>query len=144
LENAVADAIRAARDAKLAEAEYAYKMAIVAQVAAGRRLSGMSAVEASARSLGVTRRTLQQWAILATRWTLAECRVLLERRGPDGNSLTVSHLLVVASLPREARKHWIERALLDGLAVRELRAHIAQSVLERPHANMANRLPTNT
>jgi hypothetical protein len=125
--DAVADAVRAAREVRLAEAEHAYKMAIVARVAAGRRCSGRSAVEVSARSLGVTRRTLQQFAILATRWTFDEYRVLLERRGPSGHSLTVSHLLVVAPLSREAREHWIARVLLEGLAVRTLRAQIARS-----------------
>jgi hypothetical protein len=137
----VADAARAGLDAKRAEAEYVYRVAIVARAATGRRLSGMSALEACARSLGLARRTLQQLAIIAMRWTVFEYRALLERQGAGGHSLTTSHLLMIAPLARGAREHWIERTLAEGLEVRELRERIAHDGGPSDGAHLADRSP---
>jgi hypothetical protein len=124
LRDAVADALRTGSRLRLSETEYAYRMAVVARAATGHRVAVGSAMEACARALGVSRRTLQMYAPIAVRWTNDQFHALRRRRGPRGNALLMSHLLLIAPLTRQEREHWTERVLVEELDVRELRNRI--------------------
>jgi hypothetical protein len=127
LRDLVAAARLAALDLKRAEGEYVYRLATLGRAATGRRLSGLSALEACAQSLGIARRTLQQFATIAARWTVFEYRALLGHQDAGTYSLTTSHLVLIAPLARHAREHLIERTLREGLKIRALRKLIARN-----------------
>jgi hypothetical protein len=120
----VADALRSATDLRQAEAENAYRLALLVRAATGRRLGrGGSALAACAKLLGVSRSTLQPFSSIASRWSPQELRALFERS--DSRFLSVSHLLLIGQLPRTARNPWIKRVLEEGLGVHELRRRLA-------------------
>jgi hypothetical protein len=116
----VAVAEQAARDLRLAEAEHAYRLALVARAATGRRLAkGGSALEACAKRLGLARSTLQAFSALACCWSREELRAMFARA--RSSCLSISHLLLVSQLPRLERYRRIEQILDGSLGVRELR-----------------------
>jgi hypothetical protein len=116
-----------AQHAIIAEAERAYRFSVLARTAAGRRAGGYNAIEACARALGVSRQLLQSYAVLAMRWTPGQFRAALGRRGANGRPLSLSHLLLIAPLPRSAGASWIECVLAEGIDVRELRQRLRRS-----------------
>jgi hypothetical protein len=60
---------RAAVGIRVAEAEHAFLITVLARASAGRHTQhGLTATEACARALGVARSTLQAFASLAARW----------------------------------------------------------------------------
>jgi hypothetical protein len=121
LEELVSDAWQAARDLRLAEAENAHRIALLAQASTGRRLAGGgSAVEACAKRLGLARTTLQPFSALARCWSRQELRAIFART--HTGCLSISHLLLVSQLPRSARNRWIRDLLMGGCGVRELRS----------------------
>jgi hypothetical protein len=124
LEQLVDDALCAANELRFAHSEYAYRLAVLARAATGRRLHTGSAIDACARALGIRRQTLQPYAILTLRWKPDELRALFKRPGANGKPLSTSHLLLLARLPRSEREYWVERALTDGMEVHELRARL--------------------
>jgi hypothetical protein len=123
LHELLTDAMRAAAELRVAEAESAYRLALLVRAATGRRLGrGGSALAACAKQLGVSRSTLQPFSSIASRWSPQELRTLFERS--DSRSLSVSHLLIIGQLPGPARDRWIERILAEGLGVHELRSRL--------------------
>jgi CheY-like chemotaxis protein len=104
------------------EAEQAYRLALLAKAAFAHRSPRGSAIEACARAVGLSRQTLQPYAIVASRWSAPELKHLLaERRNANGEPISISHLVVLAKLPRPARDTWLERVFAEGLTVRQLR-----------------------
>lgn len=127
----VLDVVRAEERVRLAEADHAYQLALLAREASARRLpSGRSALAACARAVGVARTTLTAFSLVAHRWNLREVRALLLQRDARGKHLSVTHLIAMAQLPKSARTAWIERALGDGLDVRALK----RALREQPTA----------
>lgn len=107
---------------RVAEAEHAHSLAVLARASIGRHVTGdVTAMEACAEEVGVARRTLAAFSVIATRWDPLELRALLEQRGVDGHALSVSQLLLLASLPRASREYWTERVFREALDVRALR-----------------------
>ena len=115
------DAVRAA------EAEYAYRLALVARAALGRRAGSESAVLACSAALGVSRQSLQPFALVATRWASDDLFGLFTRRSSNGRPLSMSHLLLLVRLPRAEREVWATKTLTDSLDVRQLRDAISAS-----------------
>jgi len=104
------------------EAEQAYRLALLAKAAFLHKSARGSAIAACARAVGLSRQTLQPYAIVATRWSAPELKQLLaERRNVRGEPISISHLVLLAKLPRATRDTWIERAFAEGLTVRQLR-----------------------
>jgi DNA-binding response OmpR family regulator len=104
-------------------AEQAYRLALLAKAAFARASSSKgSPIEACARAVGLSRQTLQPYAIVASRWSAPELKHLLaERRNAQGEPISISHLVVLAKLPRGTRETWIERVFAEALTVRQLR-----------------------
>lgn len=103
-------------------AEQAYRLALLAKAAFARGSSKGSPIEACARAVGLSRQTLQPYAIVASRWSAPELKHLLaERRNAQGQPISISHLVVLAKLPRGMRETWIERVFAEALTVRQLR-----------------------
>jgi hypothetical protein len=103
-------------------AEQAYRLALLAKAAFARGSSKGSPIEACARAVGLSRQTLQPYAIVASRWSAPELKHLLaERRNTRGEPISISHLVVLAKLPRGTREAWIERVFAEALTVRQLR-----------------------
>jgi DNA-binding response OmpR family regulator len=110
-----------AREREL-HAEQAYRLALLAKAAFAREHVKGSSIEACARAVGLSRQTLQPYAIVASRWSAPELRTLLaERRNAHGEPISISHLVVLAKLPRATRDAWIERVFAEALTVRQLR-----------------------
>jgi DNA-binding response OmpR family regulator len=107
------------------ESEYAYRLALLARAANGRRLDGRSATGACADAVSVSRQTLRLYASVAARWEPEDLPALLRRRDCKGRPLTTSHLVAIARAPRSSRDELTERALRDGLDVRQLHALVA-------------------
>jgi hypothetical protein len=107
---------------RTAEAEYVYQLALLAKAAAAYRFpDGSSATTVCAAAIGLGRTTLAAFALVAARWTAGELRQLLTLRDIRGQPLSVTHLLLVARLPRTIREPWIGRILAEGLDVRSLK-----------------------
>jgi len=124
---------RATACIRVAQAEHAYRLALLAKAATSRRLANrLAAMEACARHVGVARTTLHAFSILATRWGLDELRELFIRQDANGQALSVTHLLLVGHLPRATRDRWINRVLTEGLDVRSLKSLMRSG---RPHAH---------
>ena len=82
---------------------------------------GAGAVATAAAALGEDVPTLYRYAGVAERWSAAELRAIVARRGRDGRPLSWSHLVVLAAVPSAAtRERLMERALSETLSVREL------------------------
>ena len=107
-----------------AEAEYALRMAAVARAARRGGAGARSAVRACASALGITRQTLQPYALVAMRWKEAELRSLLERQDCNGRCISLSHLLILCRLPLAERQRRTEETFREGLAVHRLRERI--------------------
>ena len=121
----VEDARDALAEGRLVQAVQCHRFALVARAALSDD-SGRGAAARCARVLGLTPHTLQGYALLASRFSADEFRDLLaRRRNVHGEYLTVSHLQVLARLPRRARIVWIERAFSEGLTVRQLRQAVS-------------------
>ena len=106
---------------RIAQAEYAYRLSLLALRAAGHRLGCVAAISAAATALGISRQTLQPYAVLAARWAPEDLRALFKLRTTHGRPLSVTHFLVLARLPRSKRDALIARALREGLDARTLR-----------------------
>ena len=117
----VEEAERADRAVGAAEAHLVHCLAELSRAAQGRHVTGGSAIEACAAALGISRQTLQPLALIASRWGAAELREMFQRRGTRGRSMTASHMVLLARLPREQRAFWTERSLDGEVDVRELR-----------------------
>jgi DNA-binding NarL/FixJ family response regulator len=103
-------------------AEQAYRLALLAKAAFAHPSLKGSPIEACARAVGLSRQTLQPYALVATRWSAPELRHLLaERRNSRGEPISISHLVLLAKLPRATRDTWTERVFAEGLTVRQLR-----------------------
>ena len=116
-----------ARDAlaagRLIRAEQAYQLSLVARAASSDPTRGRRRANECARSLGLTRHRLLAYALLASRFSHEEFRELLAvRRNVHGEYITVSHLQLLAALPRSSRQVWVERTFSEGLTVRQLRS----------------------
>jgi DNA-binding response OmpR family regulator len=114
------------------ESEYAYRLALLARAANGRRLRGRSATEACADAVNVSRQTLQVYATVAARWEPEALPALFKRRDCKGRPLTTSHLVAIARAPQSSRDELIEHALREGLDVRQLQALVANGGGEAP------------
>lgn len=117
LNHLVQDVLDTNAEALSLEAERAYRMALLARGAYGdgRQFA------ASAKAVGLSRQALQPYILVASRWTSEELRSLLaERRNADGKPISVSHLQLMARLPRRARAEWVERVFAESLTVSEL------------------------
>jgi hypothetical protein len=135
----LAAARRAAAELRLAEAENAYRLALLVRAATGRHGGrGGSALAARAQLLGVSRSTLQPFSIIASCWSPDELRTIFERS--DSRSLSVSHLLLIGQLPGPTRHQWIERVLAEGLGVHELRSRL-KAAATGPVGRSGNRTP---
>ncbi|HSY21881.1 MAG TPA: hypothetical protein VK841_07195 [Polyangiaceae bacterium] len=117
----VQQAVSTLRDA---EAQYILRMAEVARAARRGGAADESSINHCARALGISRQTLQPYAIVALRWTAQDLRDLFERRDCHGRPISLSHLLVLARLPLADRSRWIEVVLAEGTPVHELRARL--------------------
>lgn len=121
LQRSVQAAAAARRRESEAHAETALELARVAQSALAHGGRGGSMVRACARALGLHRTTLQSYAQI-TRWSVSELRVLLvERRNVLGEPISISHLALLAPLPRSRRLVWTERVFAQGMTAHELR-----------------------
>jgi hypothetical protein len=107
-----------------AEAEHTYRLAALARAATGRRVANGSALEVCSAALAVARRTLQSFAMIATRWTHQEIGSLLRDCQTGRPRLTASHLLLLAPLPRPTRERLLTLVLEQELDVRGLRKEI--------------------
>jgi DNA-binding NarL/FixJ family response regulator len=114
----VEDVCDAAAEVLFVDAEYVFRMAVLAQKAYGAADDGDPQFAACARAVGLSRQALQPYVLVAKRWTREELRVLLaERRNVLGKPMSVSHLHLLARLPRHAREEWVERVFSEGLTV---------------------------
>ena len=128
----VDDARDALAEGRFVEAVKAHRLALAARAALSDA-GGHGVARRCARALGLTPHTLQAYALLASRFRAEEFRELLAmRRNVDGEYLTVSHLHVLARLPRPARTVWLERAFGEGLTVRQLRLVVSSDLRRRP------------
>ena len=115
------------------EVEYAFCLAEIARAATSRKVvrgngnGTFSAIEACARALGIERQTLQPYALLVSRWTVDELRVLFNRRTVSGRRLSISHLIVLSRLARAERDAWSSRVLCEGLEAHQLRSLLRKS-----------------
>ena len=107
-----------------AEAQYVLRMAEVARAARRGGAGDESSMNACARALGISRQTLQPYAVVALRWTERDLRDLFDRRDCHGRPLSLSHLLVLARLSQAERSRWIEVVLAEGTPVHELRERL--------------------
>jgi hypothetical protein len=123
----VAAAVQAGARLHAAEAEYALGMAAVARAARRGGATDNSAARECASALGITRQTLQPYALLAMRWTPQELRVLLERQDCNGRRISLSHLLILSRLSHAERLRRTEEVFVEGLGVHDLRARIRAS-----------------
>jgi hypothetical protein len=131
LNELVAGARRSAADLRVAEAENAYRLALLVREATGRQLAGGgSALTACAALLGVSRSTLQPFSIIASCWSTQELQTLFQRS--RNRCLSVSHLLLIGRLPQPARNQWMERVLAEGLGVHELRHRLSRDLSDAP------------
>jgi hypothetical protein len=122
-----------------AEADYALRMAAVARAARRGGAGANSAVRQCASALGITRQTLQPYALVAMRWTHAELRSLFERHDCHGRRMSLSHLLILCRLPLAERRRRAEETLSEGLAVHELRRRVRASRRTAIEATAATR-----
>ena len=102
------------------DVEYAYRMAALARAASGRHVTGHAAVDICAKALKISREALEAYIVVTARWDPSEIRDLLRH---DGNSqtITMSHLLLIARSPRRLHADLIARVRSDRLNVRQLR-----------------------
>lgn len=118
LQSLIRDALEASEQQRTSEAELAYRVALVAQAARASR----GTFDSCARALGMSRQTLQPYALVAERWSGKELRHLLaERRNARGEPISISHLALLAKLPRSTCDALVERVFAEGLTVHELR-----------------------
>lgn len=111
-------ALQAMRQQRACEADVAYRLALLAHAARSSR----GTFATCARALGVSRQTLQPYALVAEQWSADELRTLLaERRTSLGEPISISHLVLLAKLPRPACDRILERVFSEGLTVRQLR-----------------------
>jgi CheY-like chemotaxis protein len=116
----LARAVREAADLRgKAHAEYAYRMALLARAVSSHAHRGLGLTESCARAVNVSRSELQRFTTLTTRWTPAEIRSLLTLRDSHGRTVTVHHLLSIATAPRPLRSR-LEQAVRDGTEVRQV------------------------
>ncbi|HSY23662.1 MAG TPA: hypothetical protein VK841_16155 [Polyangiaceae bacterium] len=134
LRDLVATAAEAEARLHAAEADYALRMAAVARAARRGGATDNSAARACASALGITRQTLQPYALLGMRWTPAELRSLLERQDCHGRRVSLSHLLILSRLSHTERCRRTEEVFAEGLGVHELRRRIRAS--QRQAANL--------
>ena len=118
----VEDARDALAEGRRVQATQIHRFALVARAALSDTSGGRGVAIRCAQELGLTHHSLQAYALLASRFSAEELRELLAtRRNVHGVHLTVSHLQLLAKLPRRTRIVWIERAFSEGLTVRQLR-----------------------
>jgi hypothetical protein len=128
------EAVRQAQnEVDAANAKYVYALALLSRAASGRTIEGGSAVDLCAHAVGLSRQTLQPYAIVALRWRPEELRNLLNLRTAQERPLSIAHLLVLARLPAADRETWLLRTVREGLDAHSLRALIARAT--------ANKLP---
>ena len=137
MRNLVTAAIQAGARLHAAKAEYALQMAAVARAARRGGATDNSAARECASALGITRQTLQPYALLAMRWTPEELRRLLERQDCNGRRISLSHLLILSRLSHAERCRRTEEVFAQGLGVHELRGRIRAS--QRRVANRDDR-----
>jgi DNA-binding response OmpR family regulator len=122
LQALVGDVLDTIASERALEAEQAYRLALLAKAALASTTPRGSPIEACARAVGLSRQTLQPYALVASRWSAPELkRLLAERRNVRGEPISISHLVMLAKLPRATRDSWIERVFSEGLTVRQLR-----------------------
>jgi two-component system response regulator RegA len=101
--------------------------ATIASLKARPDLFGAGAVSAVADALCKDIPSLYRHAAVAERLSLTEVEALLARRGPGGQSLSWSHLVVLGSVgSAERRERLVADALAQGLSVRALAAAAAR------------------
>jgi hypothetical protein len=110
-----------------AEAAYVYSLALMSRAATGRTVQGGSAIDVCAAALGLTRQTVQPYAVIASRWNFVDLRRLLSRRTVRGRPLSTAHLLFLARLGKAQRGYWLERTVREGLDVHSLRALVTEA-----------------
>lgn len=117
-------ALEAIRQQRACEADLAFRLALLAHAARNSR----GTFATCARALGVSRQTLQPYALVAEQWSGDELRTLLaERRNSLGEPISISHLVLLAKVPRPACDRIVERVFSEGLTVRQLRRVLRQS-----------------
>jgi hypothetical protein len=106
---------------RIAEAEQACRILILARVAGQCVAAEVADFEYCARTAGLTRQTLQPYMRLAGRWEPAHLRyLLLERKNADGQNASISHLLLLARLPQARCQAWTEVLFQRSWSVRQL------------------------
>jgi hypothetical protein len=123
LHSRILDAIEATADVRDAQAEHAYRVALLARSAIGRGRVFVSC----ARALGMQRQTLQPFALVATRWSPEDLRSLFSARDAHGRPLSISHLQLLARLPRGERNEWLVAVLRDCIDVHSLRERLRRN-----------------
>jgi hypothetical protein len=131
LQDLVAGVQQAISTLREAEAQYVLRMADVARAARRGGAADESSIDRCASALGISRQTLQPYAIIALRWTARDLRDLFGRRDSHGRPISLSHLLVLARLPQADRSHWIEVVLAEGMPVHELRERLRNAKRSR-------------
>jgi len=138
LRDLVATAVEAEVRLCTAKAEYAVRVAAMARAAFRGPPAEAREIRDRAAALGITRQTLQVYAVVGTKWSAAELRLLLEREDCHGQRISVSHLLLLARVEGEERGRRTEEVFANGLNLRELRGRIRESARsQRPPAQGA-------
>ena len=118
------DALDAAALHERATAEWQSRLVRVA-TAAHRSGQSTTLLTATAKVLGMSRQTLHARALVGERWPDDELRTILSRKNSRGEPISLSHLELLAHLPRTRRQQWLERVLCDSLSVAELHRQLA-------------------
>ncbi len=88
-----------------------------------RQPHGAGAVQTAAEALGEDLASLYRFAKVAERWSAEQVEQLLARKGPNGQRLSWSHLVVLAGIECDAiRALYLERTIDEDLSVRSLTA----------------------
>jgi hypothetical protein len=115
-------ALDAGERVHVAEGVRVERMVRLVRTATGNRVGAQSALGALATLFGTSRQAIQEYATVGARWSDARLAELQSLRDRNGRPLGLSRLVALARLPSATRSATIERALSEGLSVREIRS----------------------
>jgi hypothetical protein len=110
--------------AERTHAERTYRLVLLARAADQLEKAGEvhDACAQCARFFGVSRESIRQWTLVASRWSAKELHhLLVERRNAHGKRISAFHLYEIAHLSLAAREAWVERTFSEALSIRALR-----------------------
>jgi hypothetical protein len=105
---------------------------IIAEVRAAEDRYGSRAVATLAVALGRDEATLYRYGTVAATWSEAQVERLLDRSGVDGQPLSWSHLIYVATAPSSRREELVNQVLSEGLSVRALKGRVCADGVHAP------------